>query len=185
MTTRIPSPLPELTTARMRLREPTLDDAEPLFKMYGDPEVMRYVGRPPHTRVEEIRERLTRDLEAIHRGESARWVLTPLGEPQVIGSVGLFHWSQSDYRAEIGYLLGREHWGRALMKEVLPAVVRFGFEVMRLHRIDAQVDPENIASLKLLEGLGFKREGVLRESTFANGRFYDTVMLGLLVREWR
>lgn len=185
MTPRIPLPLPELTTPRLRLRVPTLDDAEPLFAFYADPEVMRYSGRDPHTHVDEIREKLTRDLEAMNRGESARWLMTPLGEPHVIGTVGLFHWSQSDRRAEIGYLLARSHWGRSLMKEVLPSVVRFGFEVMRLHRIDAHVDPENVASLRLLEGLGFKREGLLRENSFANGRFSDTAMLGLLEQEWR
>lgn len=185
MKPQIPSPLPELLTARLRLRAPTLADAEPLFAFYGDPEVMRYSGREPHRHVDEIREKLMRDLETMNRGESARWIMTPLGEPHVIGTVGLFHWSHGDRRAEIGYLLARSHWGRSLMTEVLPSVVRFGFEVMRLHRIDAQVDPENIASLRVLERLGFKREGLLRESTFSNGRFSDTAVLGLLEQEWR
>lgn len=185
MTNRIPWPLPEQTTARLRLRAPTLADAEFLFAMYRDPQVMRYSGRAPHAHVEEIHEKLTRDIEAMQRGESVRWAMTPLGEPQVIGTLGLFHWSQGDRRAEIGYLLAPSHWGLALMKEALPLVVRFGFEVMGLHRIDAQVDPENIASLRLLEGLGFKHEGVLRESTFSYGRFSDTAMLGLLEQEWR
>lgn len=185
MKPRIPSPLPELTTPRLRLRAPTLADAEPLFAFYRDPQVMRYAGRDPHTHVDEIREKLMRDLETMNRGEAARWIMTPLDDTQVIGSVGLFHWSQNDRRAEIGYVLAPSHWGRALMKEVLPSIVRFAFEVMQLHRIDAQVDPENVASLRLLEGLGFKREGLLRESSFSFGRFSDTVILALLEQEWR
>lgn len=185
MTPRIPWPLPELTTPRLRLRAPTLDDTAALFTMYGNAEVMRYSGRAPHAHVDEIREKLTSDIEAMQRGESVRWVMMPLGTPEVIGTLGLFHWSKNDRRAEIGYLLHPSHWGRGLMKEILPSVVRFGFEVMRLHRVDAQVDPENVASLRVLENLGFRREGLLRESTFSNGRYSDTVVLGLLEQDWR
>lgn len=183
MSLRTLNPLPELTTARVRLRAPTLEDAPALFALYGNPEIMRYVGHPPAVDVDEIRGKLTRDLAAIHRGEAARWVLTLHGEQHASGYVGLFHWSQNDRRAELGYVLARNLWGKALMKEVLPEVVRFGFKRMGLHRIDALVDTENLASIRVLERLGFQREGVMRESTYTNGRFSDTAVFGLLEHE--
>jgi ribosomal-protein-alanine N-acetyltransferase len=181
----MPSPTPELTTARLRLRAPTLEDAEALFGIYGDPEAMRYVGREPMTSPEEMREKLTRDLEAEQRGEAVRWACTLRGEQRAIGFLALFHWSQRDRRAELGYVLARSHWGQSVMKEVLPVVVRYGFEVMKLHRIEARIDPENTASLKLAEGLGFQREGLLRDENFSGGRFRSTLCLGLLEHEVR
>jgi RimJ/RimL family protein N-acetyltransferase len=179
------APTPELTTARLRLRAPTLEDAEALFAIYGDPEAMRYIPRDPMTNPEEMREKLTRDLQGEQRGEAVSWACTPHGEQRAIGYVALFHWSQRDRRAELGYVLARSHWGQSLMKEALPLVVRFGFEVMKLHRIEARIDPENTASLRLAEGLGFKREGLLREDCIVGGRFRDTVSLGLLEHEVR
>lgn len=181
---RSPMATPELSTARTRLRLPTLEDAEALFVLYGDPEVMRYSGQEPHQSVAQSREKLARDLDAVQRGEAARWVIARKDAPGLIGNVALFHWSQRDRRAELGYMLHPGQWGQGLMKEVLPEVVRFGLEALRLNRVEAQVDPANTASLRLLEGLGFKREGLLRENSLGpDGRYCDTVLLGLLARE--
>lgn len=173
-------PLPELSTPRAHLRAPVLEDAHALLALYGDPEVMRYVGQDPSPGLPAMREKLTRDLESQHRGESARWVVTFPGLLQGVGYLGLFQWSQRERRAELGYLLAKPYWGQGLMKEVLPVVVRFGFEVMRLHRVEARVDPRNAGSVRLLQGLGFRQEGLLRDAALSEGAYCDTLLMGLL-----
>jgi [ribosomal protein S5]-alanine N-acetyltransferase len=177
-------PLQELATPRARLRAPVLEDAHALLALYGDPEVMRYVGQDPTPGVAAMREKLVRDLEAQHRGESARWVLTFPGQLQAVGYLGLFQWSQRERRAELGYLLAKAHWSQGLMREVLPHVVHFGFTVMRLHRIEARVDPRNTGSVRLLQRLGFRQEGLLRDAALSQGAYCDTVLMGLLEDEW-
>ena len=177
-------PLQELATPRTRLRAPVLEDAHALLSLYGDPEVMRYVGQDVSPGVAHLREKLTRDLDAQRRGESARWVMTFPGQLQGVGYLGLFQWSQRERRAELGYLLSRPLWGQGLMKEVLPHVVHFGFTTMRLHRIEARVDPRNTGSVRLLRGLGFRQEGLLRDAALSEGRYCDTALMGLLEDEW-
>ncbi|HET9449902.1 MAG TPA: GNAT family N-acetyltransferase [Aggregicoccus sp.] len=177
-------PLQQLATPRTLLRAPVLEDASALLALYGDPEVMRYVGQDPLQNVAQLREKLVRDLEAQRRGESARWVITLAGQPQAVGYLGLFQWSQRERRAELGYLLAKPWWGRGLMKEVLPHVVHFGFTVMRLHRMEARVDPRNTGSVRLLQHLGFRQEGLLRDAALSEGQYCDTALLGLLEDEW-
>jgi ribosomal-protein-alanine N-acetyltransferase len=176
---------PELVTDRLRLRKPELEDAEPLSVIYGHPEAVRYISYPHDGGVPKMREKLTRDLESSARGEGFRWVLCERGQLAPLGSVGLFHWSQVDRRAEVGYVLGIQLWGRGVMKELMPVVLRFGFEEMKLHRIEARVDPRNGASLRVLTRAGFTQEGVLREHLADGDVFRDTILLSLLEHEWR
>jgi ribosomal-protein-alanine N-acetyltransferase len=102
----------------------------------------------------------------------------------LIGSVTLFNLDFNHRRAEIGYALGREHWGQGYMNEALQALLAYAFETLDLHRIEADIDPRNIASIKTVERLGFKREGYLRERWQTNGEIQDAFFYGLLRREW-
>jgi RimJ/RimL family protein N-acetyltransferase len=86
--------------------------------------------------------------------------------------------------AEIGYLLRRDRWGQGLAREAVGAVLGHCFGAMGLHRVQAVIDPENVASRRLVEGFGFKQEGVLRETLFLGGAWRDDVIYGLLAREW-
>jgi ribosomal-protein-alanine N-acetyltransferase len=176
--------VPELTTARLRLRAATLEDAEALSSIYGDPEVRRYLGFGILTTLDQIREKLAGDLEAVRRGESMRWILCERDSDEVAGYVGLFHWSQRDRHAEVGYIVARHLWGQGLMKELLPTLLRFGFEQMGLHRIEARVDSRNAASMRVLTRAGFQQEGLLREHTAERDGFSDTTVLALLEGEW-
>ncbi|MCY1022489.1 GNAT family N-acetyltransferase [Pyxidicoccus sp. MSG2] len=176
---------PELTTERLRLRKPRLEDAGPLSRIYGHPETSRYIGFSATEGIEKTQQKLARDLETASRGEGFRWLLCERGDDTPIGSAGIFHWSQADRHAEVGYVLRFDQWGRGVMKEVMPTLLRFGFEEMRLHRIEARVDPRNAASLRVLTRSGFQREGLLRESLVEGAGFSDSVILSLLEGEWR
>jgi len=178
-------PVPELRTARARLRPVRPEDAQALLSIYGDAESVRYLGRPVGT-LEDVQKRLGRMAEDIARGEAAFWVLTDPGADVALAYLGFFRWDQPHQTAELGYVLDRSRWGLGLMTEVLPVLVRFGFEQLGLHRIEARVEPEHGASLRLLEKLGFTHEGLLRERTLhADGSRTSLALLGLLRHEYR
>jgi RimJ/RimL family protein N-acetyltransferase len=178
------TPSQELRTARARLREVRFDDAEALLDIYGHPEGVRYLGRPPQT-LEQVQTRLQRMLEDIERGEAAFWVMTEPGADRALAYLGFFRWDVPHQTAELGYVVAPDRWGQGLMREVLPVLVRHGFEVLGLHRLEARIDPGNLASIKLVERLGFKPEGALRDRTLnADGSREDLLLFGLLRPEF-
>ncbi|WP_164019757.1 GNAT family N-acetyltransferase [Pyxidicoccus trucidator] len=176
---------PEFGTDRLRLRKPTLDDARALALIYGHPETSRYIPYPAAVGIATVQERLTQNLESARRGEGFRWILCEHGHDEPVGTAGLFQWSKADRRAEVGYVVSISQCGRGLMKELMPALLRFGFEEMKLHRIEAHVDPDNTASIRVLTRVGFQQEGVLRDNVADGESFRDTVMFSLLEGEWR
>jgi RimJ/RimL family protein N-acetyltransferase len=176
--------MPELHTPRARLRGVRPEDAEALLDIYADPQSVRYLGRPPQT-LEQVQTRITRMLEDIERGEAAFWVLTEPGADRALAYLGFFRWDLPHQSAELGYVLVRQRWGQGLMGEVLPMLVRHGFEVLALHRMEARIDPGNLASIRLAERLGFREEGRLRDRTLnEDGSREDLLVFGLLRPEF-
>jgi len=87
-------------------------------------------------------------------------------------------------RAEIGYILGRAHWSRGYVSEALPALIDHGFETLGLNRLEADIDPRNAASARVLMRLGFVQEGLLRERWVVRGEPSDSALYGLLLEDW-
>ncbi|NBD12056.1 MULTISPECIES: GNAT family N-acetyltransferase [Corallococcus] len=179
-------PLP-VVPAPFRVRLLGLDSVEGLSAVYAEPEVARSLNYAVPLRAETIRQKLTRDVEAMHRGEGLRWVLSRGEDATPVGYLCLFNWSVKDRRAEVGYMLARALWGQSVMKLLLPELLRFGFEQMGLHRMEAMVAVHNTASLRVLTRAGFQQEGVLRgHHARANGEgFIDMFVLSMLEEEWR
>jgi len=84
----------------------------------------------------------------------------------------------------VGYILNRKYWGKGLMTEALTCLLNHAFDTLDLHRLEADTDPDNSASLAVLEKLGFQREGYFRERWFVHGKWHDSVMLGLIRSEF-
>jgi len=183
-TLRRPEPL-VLATERLQLRPLAAHDAPALFAVFSDPEVMRYWASPPWRSLADAEALLERDAHANEEGTHLRLALCRHGDDTLIGSCTLFGFVPTSRRAEMGYLLSREHWGRGLMHEALVALVGHGFEGLNLNRIEADIDPRNAASRRTLERLGFTLEGRLRERWIVAGEVSDTELYGLLSREWR
>lgn len=172
-----------LSTSRLRLRPVEMRDLTAMFSIKSDPEVTERYGNEPHGSVEQTRNWIIQVLDNRKKAASILWVIST-DEADAIGSVCFWNFS-SDFRtAELGYELNRSHWGQRIMSEALPAVVKYGFEVMDLHRIEADPLVTNEPSKKLLLKLGFKPEGTLRERVFFRGKFYDQLCFGLLKNEW-
>ena len=174
------APFPTIRTSRLTLREMTLDDAGAFFRERADPEVMKYVGADRDTSIEDALARIAVVREGVRAGTSIRWTIADPESGAFMGSGGFWRWDKRHFRAEIGYDLLPEHWGKGLMTEALGAIIQFGFEVMNLHSIEANIDPRNKASRGVLERLGFQQEGFFRESFYYAGQFFDTAVFALL-----
>ena len=176
--------LPTLDTPRLRIRTLADGDVPALFAIFHDPEAMRYWSRPAMTGIAEA-EALYRDIK---RNEEAgtyfQWGIARREDDLVIGTCTLFRIEKEHRRAELGYILRRDHWGRGLAHEALTAVVEHAFGTLGLHRLEADIDPRNAASIRSVERLGFKPEGRLRERFFVAGEIQDSLIYGLLAPEW-
>jgi RimJ/RimL family protein N-acetyltransferase len=181
---RFPDRFPVLTTERLVLREATDHDVEPTFAMQTDPEVMRYWSSLPMHEITEARATVEQSKEYFIERTALRWVITLHGDDAMIGTASLFHLSEQNGRAEIGYALARAYWGKGYMREALTAVVDYAFGPFGLRRLEADIDPRNLRSVHALEQLGFVREGLLRERWQVGDEISDTAFMGLLAREW-
>lgn len=180
--------LPEdqlLETERLILRPLQMGDAAGLLGLYAMPEVTEFTDIP--TMKEEAQAlRWIEQLNAMRSaGQGLRWGVFDRESGDLIGTCGFHHGDQSRRRAEVSYDLSPRYWGQGYMREALQAVLRYGFEQMRLHRIEALVDPRDTRSQNLLYGLGFKLEGVLRDHDFIKDRFQDDMVFALLEGEWK
>lgn len=129
---------------------------------------------------------LVREVHEEHlAGLLHEWGLADAGTDRVIGTCTLFHLDRDNRRAEVGFALGRPWWGQGLMAEGLTTLLDFCFEGLELRRLEADVDPHNRASIRLLERLGFRCEGLLRERWNVGGALQDSALYGLLAREYR
>jgi [ribosomal protein S5]-alanine N-acetyltransferase len=176
--------LPTLETPRLRLRQVRAGDDARLLAIFGDPEAMRYWSSEPFDGPAAA----TAYRLGIERGLRDRtlfqWGIATRADDRLAGTVTVYGWNPAHRRAELGYMLDRHEWGQGLAREAVHAVLAFAFGPMQIHRMEADVDPENEASMRLLERLGFSREGYLRERWFTYGAWRDSVVFGLLARDF-
>lgn len=176
--------LPTISANRVSLRAITERDLDSLFTIFSDPEVMRYWSSPP-LKNREAAEALLRDMQdKFRRKLYFQWGIALRTDDSLIGTSTLFHIESNNHRAEIGYALGRAHWGKGYIQEALTALLGYAFSELNLHRIEADVDPRNERSIRTLERLGFKKEGYLRERWKVDEELQDAFFYGLLRREW-
>lgn len=178
---------PTLTTDRFVLRSITPDDTAALFELESDPQVTRYLGRAPMPSLDATARRIDSFRTQFETHQAIQWGVAPRPDGPLIGTCVFWHLRPAHFRAEIGYMLSPAWWGQGVMVEVVSAVLAFGFSTMALHSVDAQIDPDNVASRRLLEKLGFVQEAYFREDYFhpVEQRFTDTAIFSLLVSDWR
>ncbi|MBM7837807.1 ribosomal-protein-alanine N-acetyltransferase [Alkalihalobacillus xiaoxiensis] len=176
---------PQLETDRLRLRALTDDDAAFIFKLYSNEKVCAYLyDEEVYTSMDDAREFIEWHAEPEKKGRN-RWGIERKTDGVLLGTCGFDSWDRYNQIAEIGYDLWPEYWGAGYMKEALVRAIDNGFSSMNLNRINAFVALENYSSFKLLEQLGFKKEGIMREKHLFRGVYYDHYSYSLLKREWR
>ena len=175
---------PQLETERLILRQLRPDDAEDIFRIYADPQVMRYWSSAPMRSIDQAHRKIKSVIDAFRATEGIRWAITRKGSGRLIGSCGHWRLLKQHFRSEIGYELAPEQWGQGIMPEAVAAILRFGFEHMGLHSVEAQIEPNNQGSRRVLEKLGFVQEGYFRENFVVEGIFTDTAVFSLLKADW-
>ena len=176
---------PCLQGKRICLRPPTADDADALFALFADPQVMRYWSRPPMTARAEAEGLIGEILAGFDQRTLFNWMVVSRSDDALIGTCALFRIERRHRRAEIGYSLRSDQWGRGFAVESVSLMLDWAFRTLHLHRIEADIDPRNDGSRRLLERLGFASEGVLRERYFVGDEVSDTELFGLLAEDWR
>jgi ribosomal-protein-alanine N-acetyltransferase len=175
------TPFPVLRTSRLTLRPLTEADAPAIQFFRSDEEFMRYIPREKEPTLQQARAH----LELLHNlrltNEGIAWGISPLAEPtELMGTIGLWNLQPAHHRAEVGYGLHPRYAKQGFMAEALAAVIDYGFTRLRLHSLEAHVDPANTASTRLLEKHGFVREGLFRENYHFQGQFLDAAVYSLL-----
>jgi len=175
-----------LTTDRLLLREFEEGDWEAVLAYQSDQRYPRHDAW--RERAEEDARRFVRMFIDWQREEPRRrfqLAIVPRGEGRLIGNCGVRVTSAAAREAEIGYELDPRGWGRGYATEAARAMLAFGFGTLRLHRVTARCLAENVASARVLERLGLRQEGRLREHEWIEGRWRDTLLYAILDREWR
>jgi ribosomal-protein-alanine N-acetyltransferase len=176
--------LPRLSGNRVDLRSLTRQDAPAVLAIVSDPEVVKFWSSPALQNEAAAAEMVA----AIHKGFAARgffqWGICRRETEEVVGTCTLLNLDAAHRRAELGFALRRSVWGQGFATEAVEVVLCFAFETLGLHRLEADVDPKNERSLRLLERQGFRREGHLRERWHHLGEFQDAIFLGLIRKEW-
>ncbi len=174
------SHLPVLKTERLILRPMRMRDAEDLFAYAKDPEVSRHVLWDTHESIWDSRQFLRAAIRQYRRGLPGSFAIVLKDSGRMIGTIG-FMWLNTEWlSAEVGYSLSREYWNRGIMTEALRRVVAFGFEELRLNRIEAQHEVDNPASGRVMAHAGMQYEGRLRQRIKNKGRFVDVALYAIL-----
>lgn len=174
-----------LETDRLRVRKLSSADQNDLFALFSDPEVTRFWAWPAWQDPLQAETFLADVEESYQIAKYAALGIELKASSRLIGTLTVLHYSAQCRRAEVGYSLARPMWGQGLMREAAEALIRYLFERLDLNRIEADIHPDNAASRKLLEHLGFRKEGYFRERWIVNGEISDSEMYGLLRSEWR
>jgi ribosomal-protein-alanine N-acetyltransferase len=175
---------PEIETKHLYLREISHHDAAEMYKIWSDRDVMKYFGMAPLTSLEQMLNIIDNMQKSFDDEKTIRWAITKKYDNRIIGSCGFHSWAKPFSRIQIGYELSKDCWRQGIMSEAVSTIIDFGFDVLKLNRIEALVEPPNKASSGLLLKLGFKYEGTMEEYQFGSGRFMDLSMYALLRKYW-
>ena len=177
------SNFPTLETERLILRKLRLEDAKDLFEYASDKEVTKYVTWEPHKSIEDSINLIKFTHERYEKREGIIWGIVCKENKKVIGTCDISPVTKH-FRAEIAYALSRDYWGKGIMTEAVKEAIKFGFEKTNLNRIYAFSFPENVGSYTVMEKVGMKYEGLIREYMYIKGKFQDLKLYSILKREY-
>lgn len=173
-------PFPVLSTQRLALRRITEEDVDEIFFLRSDKQVLEYLDRDPIMSIDDAFQWIRMISDGITANEFIAWAMSLKDDRKLIGTISFWNVKKEHYRAEIGYVLHPSYQGKGLMQEAMTEVLDFGFKAMKLHSVEANVNPHNVASIKLLEKNNFVREAYHRENYYFNGKFLDSAIYSLI-----
>lgn len=161
---------PTIKTERLLLRQFVDNDIENVFKGLSDPDIIKYYGVSYQT-LEATKDQMKffADLEINETG--IWWAVCSSDNKTFYGAGGLNNLSKEHKKAEIGFWLIPEFWGKGIMTEAMPVICNYGFNNLGLHRIEGIVETENQNCKNAMAKLDFQHEGTMKECEIKNGKF--------------
>jgi ribosomal-protein-alanine N-acetyltransferase len=178
-------PFQNLETERLLLRRVSANDANEIMELRGNPETMKFIPRPLVTNKEQALEHINMIEAKIIENEGINWAITIKGNPKLIGVIGHYRIQPENHRCEIGYMILPQYNGKGYVTEAIKVVLEYGFEVLNMHSIEAVIDPDNIASERVLQKNNFVKEAHILENELWDGKFWDTVIYSILKRNFK
>ncbi len=175
-----------IETERLTLRRFRPSDADAILALYGDPDVVRYLYSEP-LQPEGLSEALDRRLRSPvleAEGDIFELAAELRSSGEFVGAMTFFYRSTTHERGEIGYTIAPKFAGRGLAREGATALLRVGFSLLGLHRIEAQCDARNLASARVMQAIGMRHEAHLRQNEFVKGEWTDELVFAMLADEW-
>ena len=174
------SPFPIIETDRLLFRRVPEHDVNEILELRSNPETMKYITRPLLQNLEDALGHYRMIDEAIENNTGINWAVTLKGSPKLLGIIGFYRIQPENYRAEIGYMILPEFQGKGIVTEAIQTLVEYAFDEMKLHSVEAVIDPDNGASEKVLQKCNFVKEAHFRENEFYGGKFWDSVIYSIL-----
>jgi ribosomal-protein-alanine N-acetyltransferase len=174
---------PKLESERMLFREFQISDANDLFLIRSNNQVMKFMDTEKHKTINDSINLIHQVQESFKSQTGINWAIVEKSSNVFLGYFGYWRIMKEHCRAEIGFALKPEYWGKGFMTESLFQFVNFGFNNMQVHSIEANVNPLNKKSMLILEKVGFKKEAYFRENYLFNGKFIDSVIFSMIEPE--
>ena len=177
------NPFPTIETERLILRQLDIADAADLYVVRTHPIVLRYTNMAVHQNAADTEAFIEQILANEANGKAIMWAIALKSDPDlIIGTICYWNIEPENDKAEIGYILHPDHHRKGLMNEALARVITYGFDTMKLHSIIADLDPANIATVKLLEKNGFTLETHFEKNFLRDDELEDTAVYILKIK---
>lgn len=173
------NPFPVLETDRIKLRRLTKKDSTNFLRLRNDDAIMKFIDRPRQKDIVEIESFIEHIDSFIDTNTNINWAITLKENDEIIGTIGFYRSQPENFRSEIGYMLDPNFWRKGIMNEAMKLAIDYGFDTMKLHTIEACINPENNASREILLKNGFVKEGYFKDNTYWKGEFKDTEVFTL------
>lgn len=175
---------PAFETKCLVLRSLCMDDADDIFEFSSDPQVAHHMTWEVNINKSQTLLFINSVLEGYKAGTSADWAIAEKISQKVIGICSFVDWSNEHSNAVLGYVINRSYWGNGYATEAANELLKYGFQTLQLHRIEAHCDIDNLASEKVMKKLGMSFEGLLRQNQYIKGTFRDTKIYGILQEDY-
>jgi len=173
---------PVVTSERLMLRAMKRDDAESIYQILSDPEVIRYDTVDLFTSIDQAKTLIDYFQQAYNKKKAIFWGISMKNDSKIIGFCKC-EIECPGVRVDLGYDLNSAYWNRGIMTEALEVLIDFIWSDIKVNRIEAAVSTNNKSSIRVLEKVGFQCEGILRERSFFKGKYHDMMMLSLLKKD--
>lgn len=180
----MPLPTPTLETERLLLRPFAETDVDAIYALQSNARVLRYWDSPPWTDRDRAHTFIQTCRKMEEEGSGARFAIETLGDRAFVGWCSMFRWNPVHRSLGIGYCLDEPAWGKGYATDAVRAMLHWAYGTLDLNRVEAELDTRNGPSARVLEKLGFEREGLRREDCVVAGEVSDSWIYGLLRRDW-